>query len=268
MDGVNGAGTPYRTTLRAPQAVAQTAQSNAGNGPIPAIEGQATVGISSLAHMLSDAAARAAQRDASTSRNERVAIGDRATQAIQSPVYEQSKQMRDAQVPDSDDPQRLKQARQATASLNGKGENPFKGLSLEQLTLIEYDESGAFTLNERRAARVASQQAQSDWSRDVSNQLMQEYNRDGHFSPKTLQGILDDYKNLPPILEARLGDDYEANLNMHIKSAQLEAYQHRDPSQSAEGKGRLPTLLDLLFAQLRRDMQAAAETEAKATVQQ
>lgn len=109
-------------------------------------------------------------------------------------------------MPDSDDPQRLQQARQATEYLNGKGANPFKGLSVEQLTLIEYDESGTFTVNERRAALMASYEEQEAWARAVSSKLMQEYGRNGHLSSKTLSDVLDYYKGLPAILEAQLPD--------------------------------------------------------------
>ncbi|WP_288407701.1 hypothetical protein [uncultured Herbaspirillum sp.] len=66
----------------------------------------------------------------------------------------------DAQLPPSEDPQRLAQARQATDSLYGRAANPFTGLSRAELSAIVYDDSGAYTVNERYAA--ANQRTELD----------------------------------------------------------------------------------------------------------
>ncbi|MFV3403302.1 hypothetical protein ACNFIC_05025 [Pseudomonas sp. NY15463] len=196
--------------------------------------------ISPLAQLLSDAAARAAKRDASTDRSGLKAIAEQVTRAIHSPAFEQSKTARDAQIPASDNPQRLEQAQQATSFLNNKGSNPFTGLSMEQLSLIVYDDSGAFTTNERRAALLETGAQEEAWSRAVSQKLMDEYNRDGHMSPETIQGVLDYYKALPPIMEAQLPDEYEQDLNKLIDYAE---------KQQSSSKDQLQSLLDLVLAQ-------------------
>ncbi|WP_050469454.1 hypothetical protein [Herbaspirillum chlorophenolicum] len=66
----------------------------------------------------------------------------------------------DRERPDSSDPVRLKQAEQATESLYGRAANPFAGRSRAELSAIIYDESGAYTVNERYAA--ANQRTELD----------------------------------------------------------------------------------------------------------
>ncbi|MFJ9450678.1 hypothetical protein [Herbaspirillum sp. NPDC101397] len=57
-----------------------------------------------------------------------------------------------AEVPKSDDPARLAQAKQATAYVIGKAPSPFPALSRNELAAIYYDYSGRYTSNERLAA--------------------------------------------------------------------------------------------------------------------
>ncbi|MCA1325057.1 hypothetical protein [Herbaspirillum sp. alder98] len=66
----------------------------------------------------------------------------------------------DRELPPSSDPDRLRQAAQATESLYGRAPNPFASLGRSALSAIVYDESGAYTANERFAA--ASQRAELD----------------------------------------------------------------------------------------------------------
>lgn len=58
----------------------------------------------------------------------------------------------DKEIPDSSDPERLAQAKQATAAIYNKGPNPFENLSRDALSNIAYDDSGKYTKNERNAA--------------------------------------------------------------------------------------------------------------------
>jgi len=57
-----------------------------------------------------------------------------------------------AEVPKSDDPARLAQAKQATAYALNKGPSPFPPLSRNELAAIYYDYSGRYTSNERISA--------------------------------------------------------------------------------------------------------------------
>jgi hypothetical protein len=58
----------------------------------------------------------------------------------------------DAEVPKSNDPARLASAKQATDFVNGKSKNPFVGQTRDELTAIVANDTGDYTINERRAA--------------------------------------------------------------------------------------------------------------------
>ncbi|UCZ77037.1 hypothetical protein LHK94_08760 [Dickeya zeae] len=175
------------------------------------------VQLSGMARLLSEAATRAAVRDASTDRSGLKAIADATIEKLLGPGYNQNKAAYDAEVPDSTDPQRLAQATQATDFLNGKGTNPFKGMSRDQLALITYDDSGAFTVNERRAAWKESNAQHQEWKRAVVARMNEEYERKGRVSGSTYQSILDHYQSLPAIEEAQLPDGYASQLMTQIQ---------------------------------------------------
>ncbi|AYC17058.1 hypothetical protein DZA65_00131 [Dickeya dianthicola] len=170
-----------------------------------------------MARLLSEAATRAAARDAGTDRRGLAAIADATIEKLLGPGYNQNKAAYDAEVPDSTDPQRLAQATQATDFLNGKGTNPFKGMSRDQLALITYDDSGAFTVNERRAAWQESYDQNQEWKRAVVARIMEEYNSKGQVSASTYQSILDHYQSLPAIEEAQLPKGYASQLMTMIQ---------------------------------------------------
>ena len=81
-----------------------------------------------------------------------------------------------AEVPNSDDPVRLARAKQATVfcqNPSNDSANPFLGLPREDLTKIIYDDSGAYTVNERSAA-LSEQQRQhyNYWSPIIDDAFM------------------------------------------------------------------------------------------------
>lgn len=100
--------------------------------------------VSILARQLSEAATRAESR---AGLNDAVLLDP-----ITDEHYLANKALHDAEVPDTDNPELLARARQATGFVNGSDANPFKGLARDQLILIAHDDSGPFTINERRAA--------------------------------------------------------------------------------------------------------------------
>ena len=100
--------------------------------------------VSTLARQLSEAATRAEPRVGQAS--------SRLIEPITGNRYLTNKAQYDAQVPSTEDVDLLARARQATGFLNGADNNPFKGLTRDQLSLIAHDEGGDFTINERRAA--------------------------------------------------------------------------------------------------------------------
>lgn len=266
MDGINGARTPYATTLKTTSSLVKPTDNKAGTGPTTEVQPSAlkdntdTAQLSPLAQMLSDAAVRAAERDASNNRAGLADIARRVTQDIHSPILERNKQIRDAEVPASDDPQRLDQALQATNFLNKKGTNPFDDLSTEQLTLIIYDDSGDFTLNERRAAWVTYSDSHAAWARSVVNKSAEEEQRNGYVSPQHFQDTLDHYKNLPPIVEAQVFGDYEADYNQMIKSAELA--KTRKISGSDDGMPPWQSLVELMLAQQDKKKPETPATDA------
>src|SRR5450830_493806 len=63
----------------------------------------------------------------------------------------------DQQVPNTNDTELLARAKQATSFLKKNAANPFAGMQREKLTSIIYDNSGAYTTNERVAAMSEQQ---------------------------------------------------------------------------------------------------------------
>lgn len=57
-----------------------------------------------------------------------------------------------SEVPKPPTPERVERAQATNDFLKGKGANPFAGLTHEKLAAIQFDDSGAYTVNERRAA--------------------------------------------------------------------------------------------------------------------
>lgn len=103
-----------------------------------------TATVSILARQLSDAATRAETR-----------VGHNSGELLE-PItdgkYFANKAQHDAEIPDTNNEELLKRARQATGFVNGSDCNPFNGLTRDQLNLIVLDDGGPFTINERRAA--------------------------------------------------------------------------------------------------------------------
>ncbi|WP_458128781.1 hypothetical protein [Pseudomonas sp. Z2-11] len=259
MDGINGARLHYATNLKATASpleptdkVGASPRSEVQPG---ALSGNTTTRLSPMAQLLSDAAARAAERDASNDRAGLADIARRATQDFFIPYVAKNKEIRDAEVPPSDDPQRLDQAQQATNFLNKKGGNPFANLSIEQLTLIIYDDSGDFTHNERRVAWETYSDAHGAWTFTVTNKLMDEDK-----TPETIRDVLNYYKSLPPIQEAQMLGDYEADFTQQIKSAELA--KARRLSGSDDGMPPWQSLLELMLAQQQKDKPETPATDA------
>jgi hypothetical protein len=67
-------------------------------------------------------------------------------------ISEEGRAAADAEVPPSNDPARVANARKATDFLNDKGINPFGGKTRDELTAIIYNDTGDYTRNERLAA--------------------------------------------------------------------------------------------------------------------
>ena len=181
-------------------------------------ENSDTATLSTLAKQLNDSAARAESRDSTLGSKE---LGKLATSIIYKlvgPEYSDNRKIHDAEVPDTDDPELLERAKQATQFMNGTGANPFASLSQDQLRLVIYDESGDYTINERNAAFSENHDREQVWKRAIAKQYVDEYNETGK-STNTLVEMLAHYNDLPPIEKAQYPSNYVANLTSGDSSA-------------------------------------------------
>ena len=115
-----------------------------------------------------------------------------------------------AEVPNSDDPVRLARAKQATVfcqNPSNDSANPFLGLPREDLTKIIYDDSGAYTVNERSAA-LSEQQRQhyNYWSPIIDDAFMS-----GDYR-KLYRSAIEYHDKLSPIEKSFAPAGYRANL--------------------------------------------------------
>ncbi|WP_434678498.1 hypothetical protein J3P77_20885 [Pseudomonas sp. R1-18] len=174
--------------------------------------------LSALARQLGDSAVRAANRDASLSPKELGGFGKAVIDKLIGNSYYGNKAAHDAEVPDSNDPELLERAKRATLFTNKTGTNPFTGLSQDQLRLIIYDESGNYTINERKAAYTENDRQEQIWKRAICQRYVDEYCETGK-STETLVMILAHYNELPPIEKAQYPANFAANLTSDDSSA-------------------------------------------------
>ncbi|WP_044312673.1 hypothetical protein ACTACH_02055 [Pseudomonas syringae] len=167
--------------------------------------------LSTLALQLNDSAARAEARDSRLDPKQLASLAADVIEKLTGSSYYGSKAVHDAEVPDTQDPELLERARQATQFTNGSGTNPFVGMSPGKLSLIMYDEGGGYTLNERKAAYSESYDQQEVWNRAISKRYVDEYNETGK-STETLLMILAHYNELPPIEKSQYPDNYASSL--------------------------------------------------------
>ncbi|WP_231876443.1 hypothetical protein [Azotobacter vinelandii] len=197
--------------------------------------------ISTLARQLSEAAARAEVRDMSLSYKE---LGQKAATLLDQIIgdsYHYNQELHDAEVPNTDDPKLLARAEQATDFVNGKGSNPFKGMSRDQLALIAYDDSGTFTVNERRAAWQEAYDQEEAWRQKVVAKAEDEYNRTGKLTNFFIE-VLEHYKELPAIEQAQYPSDYAARLQGMI-DLDFNYMTHQAEGDGASSAGLIERLL-------------------------
>jgi hypothetical protein len=159
--------------------------------------------VSTLARQLSEAAAHAEARDAALSNKE---LGQKVSVLLEQLMVDD-----DAGLPDTDDAERLARAEQASRFINGSASNPFTGLSRNELSLIAYDDSGIFTLNERRAAWAQAAVEEQAWRQKVAAQARDEYSHTGKLTTFFNQ-VRDHYDGLPAIERVQYPENYAGNL--------------------------------------------------------
>jgi len=190
--------------------------------------------LSTLASQLSEASVRAQARDVRLTKMELNSMAKNTFNELEGANYTSNKLKYDSEVPDSDNPTLLARAKSATQYTNGVGKNPFSGMPMDQLTLITYDDSGTFTVNERRAALEESAKQEFAWRQRVVAEAEHEYNSTGKLT-KFFQSILDHYKSLPPALQAQYPNNYETKLKDWI-DLDFNYFTH-----IAEGKKKMDT---------------------------
>jgi len=180
--------------------------------------------VSPLGRQLSESALRASQRELEMPRAELAAYAKKQKYDFLFDGYKAGKARHDLELPKSAELERLERARRATDFINcsdrgAYAKNPFAGLSRDQLVLIAYDDSGSYTMNERRAAWYGSSDLESEWARGVVARGRLESNSTGRV-PKFLKEVLDHYKVLPRIekVQERYPENYVAEMEEKIRA--------------------------------------------------
>lgn len=179
------------------------------------IQTKKDVNFSSLAKRLSDSATRAEADNTSLSRE---ALDEKAAallKKITGPTYDANRTINNAEIPDSNDPERLASAAEASKFVNGNGRNPFSGFSREKLALITYDDSGLYTTNERRAAWEESYDQEYSWRKEAVDRAMAEYNETGKLTD-FFSAVLKQFNTLPAIEQAQYPGNYAIKLQKWI----------------------------------------------------
>lgn len=179
--------------------------------------------FSTLSRQLADSAVRAEHRENTLSRKQLGELAGKLNEQIWGNSYYANKAMHDKEVPNTSDRELLARAKSATDFVNlptkwdQTAKNPFAGLSSDQLTLIAYDDSGSYTVNERQAASYGAYRIEQAWKKKVCDMMMEEYARTGEAeTPKVLAELLSYYRALPRIEQAQHPEGYEAGLQSKL----------------------------------------------------
>lgn len=232
-----------------------SASVNAQNGDQPVVDKATSTAadkasFSTLASQLNESAERAAKRDAGMTHEELGKYGHDRINEFTQETPKVNSGTRAMEVPKTQDPELLDRARAASAfvtrTLAGDkyAKSPFENLSREQLNLIAYDDSGSFTLNERRAAWQGVQTLDETWRKVAIPQGTIEQIRTGKAS-KFYNEALSYFKSLPTIEKAvNYPKDAQAILESRIKGDQMLPSFHGFVSR--QGGDRKLTLFDIL----------------------
>lgn len=181
--------------------------------------------VSTLANHLNRAASRAETRDSGLLKTDLRAKHVTLLKQITGGKYLANKVKHDAEVPRTKDPERLATARQATQFINGSDHNPFKGMFRDQLTLITYDDSTFFTLNERRAAWEEACHQEAIWRNNAVRLAISEY--DIPKMSRFFKSVLEHFDGLPRKEQVQYPGDYATRLkeiiNLDLNSLEFKS---------------------------------------------
>ncbi|MDR3299662.1 MAG: hypothetical protein LBU43_06585 [Candidatus Accumulibacter sp.] len=190
-----------------------------GSSQVSAVGASDTSSISTLARQLSEAAERAAVRDAGMSREQLAKLANALLSKVAGEEHNVSKAINNAEVPDTDDPELLKRAEQATKFVNNSRfeKNPFAGLSREQLSLIIYDEGNAFTVNERYAAYYEYSNLYNAWAQKVCAQAWSESEMTGGKTINFFKACIAEYQAASLIEQSTYHPNYVSRMEHYIQ---------------------------------------------------
>lgn len=172
--------------------------------------------VTTLASQLSDAAQRAKSTYGHNTKQQLRDLDITTSDLLAGTTYNNDKSNHDAEIPNTQDPTLLERARQATNYANGSGNNPFSGMPRDQLELIIYDDSGNFTINERRAALYEESNQEYSWRKSVVEGYFVNRDKPGR-AAAFYQTVLDHHRALPLVAQAAAPDGYDAKLVEWIK---------------------------------------------------
>lgn len=172
--------------------------------------------ISTLAARLSKAASSITDSTNGMDYKELNAKAERNINSILYPFEGEQKAAMAKQLPAPNDAVSSQSAAAATAYLEGNGSNPFAGLSREQLSTITNDDSGSFTVNERRAAYRQAHSEEEAWRTQVIAKAVQEYEESGKLT-QFFKESLAHFLELPKMEQALYKENYASDLQDKIK---------------------------------------------------
>jgi hypothetical protein len=172
--------------------------------------------ISTLAARLSAASTSITETTNGLDHQALYAKVEKNIQTILYPFEGEQKAAAAKQTPQPNDAASTQSASAATAYLEGSGANPFKGLSREQLSTITNDESGSFTVNEKRAAYRQAHSEEEAWRMQVIAKAVQEYESSGKLTAFFKESLAH-FMDLPKMEQAVYPEDYASGLADKIK---------------------------------------------------
>jgi len=192
-----------------------------GNVRVPAkVVAPASIELSALSRQLNESAERAKASYEGLDHKQLRSKANTIWRQFSNENYYFKKSIHDKEIPATDDPELLARARLATQFVtqniygSGGAKSPFAGLSLDQLTLIGYDDKGPYTRNERLAALSEAGRLQELASVAHLNKYAETSG-----SPEDYQEQLEYYRSLPPILQAQRPEGIEERLEDWIRQA-------------------------------------------------
>lgn len=231
-----------------------TTAANTVSGADAAAPQSATVSISAQGSQLAASLDRFQQMQRSLNRDQLAAKAGNTIDQLTGASYEANKAQHNAELPKTSDPALLARAKQATAYVNAaargsKAEsNPFGGLSRETLNAVVYDDSGAYTVNERRAAYYEAYQQEESWRQAAVQKAMDEYHRTGK-TTEFHKSALEHFKGLQPIEQAQYPKDYAVQLQNRISmQADTRLPPLQGQAQDGDMRRRMQALLQPLSA--------------------